>query len=418
MNLRNQGHKGTANLYTDWLNTARASQLTPQGDWHIWLILAGRGWGKTRTGATDATLYALRNPEVQVAVVTPTFGDLRRVAFGGVSGILKTMPHECLLEGRGQGYNSSASEIRLFNGSKIMGFSATEPDRLRGPQFHRAWCDELAAWRYPEAFDQLMFALRLGKNPQCVITTTPKPTPLVQQLATRNDVRITTGTTFENSANLAETTLSMLKERYEGTTLGRQELYAEIIDGMDGALWNNKMINDARLPKDFKTEYTKIIVAIDPAVTSHADSDETGIVVVAKDHTNKYYLLEDRSGKYSPDQWGRIAIELFYTFQANVIVAEVNNGGDLVERLLRSIDSHVRYKSVHASRGKLLRAEPISALYEQGRVSHLGVFPELESQMCTYTGDRPKPSPDRLDALVWGLTELSKSRGDVAWRIS
>tara|TARA_B100001057_G_scaffold330693_1_gene331006 strand:+ start:4311 stop:5567 length:1257 start_codon:yes stop_codon:yes gene_type:complete len=418
MNLRNQGHKGTANLYTDWLNTARTSQLTPQGDWHIWLILAGRGWGKTRTGATDATLYALRNPEVQVAVVTPTFGDLRRVAFGGVSGILKTMPHECLLEGRGQGYNSSASEIRLFNGSKIMGFSATEPDRLRGPQFHRAWCDELAAWRYPEAFDQLMFALRLGKNPQCVITTTPKPTPLVQQLATRNDVKITTGTTFENSANLAETTLSMLKERYEGTTLGRQELYAEIIDGLDGALWNNKMINDARLPKDFKTEYTKIIVAIDPAVTSHADSDETGIVVVAKDHTNKYYLLEDRSGKYSPDQWGRIAIELFYTFQANVIVAEVNNGGDLVERLLRSIDSHVRYKSVHASRGKLLRAEPISALYEQGRVSHLGVFPELESQMCTYTGDRPKPSPDRLDALVWGLTELSKSRGDVAWRIS
>jgi predicted phage terminase large subunit-like protein len=363
-------------------------------------------------------LYALRNPEVQVAVVTPTFGDLRRVAFGGVSGVLKTLPPECLLEGRGQGYNSSASEIRLFNGSKIMGFSATEPDRLRGPQFHRAWCDELAAWRYPEAFDQLMFALRLGKNPQCVITTTPKPTPIVQQLASRNDVKITRGTTFENAANLAESTLSMLKERYEGTTLGRQELYAEIVDGLDGALWNNKMINDARLPKDFKTEYQKIIVAIDPAVTSHADSDETGIVVVAKDMTNKYYLLDDQSGKYSPDGWGRLAVELFYRYEANLIVAEVNNGGDLVERLLRSIDSHVRYKSVHASRGKLLRAEPISALYEQGRVSHLGVFPELESQMCTYTGDRPKPSPDRLDALVWGLTELSRSRGDVAWRIS
>ena len=418
MNLRNLGHRGTANLYTDWLNKARPAQLTPIGDWHIWLILAGRGWGKTLTGAYDATLYALRNPEVQVAVVTPTFGDLRRVAFGGVYGILKTLPPECLLEGRGQGYNSSASEIRLFNGSKIMGFSATEPDRLRGPQFHRAWCDELAAWRYPEAFDQLMFALRLGKNPQCVITTTPKPTPIVQQLASRNDVKITRGTTFENAANLAESTLAMLQERYEGTTLGRQELYAEIVDGLDGALWNNKMINDARLPKDFKTEYQKIIVAIDPAVTSHSDSDETGIVVVAKDMTNKYYLLDDQSGKYSPDGWGRLAVELFYRYEANLIVAEVNNGGDLVERLLRSIDSHVRYKSVHASRGKLLRAEPISALYEQGRVSHLGVFPELESQMCTYTGDRPKPSPDRLDALVWGLTELSKSRGDVAWRIS
>ena len=238
--LRSQGHKAVASLYTDWLSTARPTQLTPQGDWNIWLILAGRGWGKTRTGAADAMLYALRNPEVQVAVITPTFGDIRRVAFGGVSGILKTLPQGCMLEGRGQGYNSSASEIRLFNGSKIFGFSATEPDRLRGPQFHRAWCDELAAWRYPETFDQLMFALRLGDNPQCVITTTPRPTPLIRKLLDRDDVRVTTGSTFENEANLAESTLAMLKEKYEGTTLGRQELYAEVLDNLEGALWNNK----------------------------------------------------------------------------------------------------------------------------------------------------------------------------------
>lgn len=416
--LRSQGHRAVASLYTDWLSTARPTQLTPQGDWNIWLILAGRGWGKTRTGAADAMLYALRNPEVQVAVITPTFGDIRRVAFGGVSGILKTLPQGCMLEGRGQGYNSSASEIRLFNGSKIFGFSATEPDRLRGPQFHRAWCDELAAWRYPETFDQLMFALRLGDNPQCVITTTPRPTPLIRKLLDRDDVRVTTGSTFENEANLAESTLAMLKEKYEGTTLGRQELYAEVLDNLEGALWNNRMIDEARLPKDSQIEFTKIVVALDPAVTANDDSDETGIVVVGKDQQNKYYLLDDKSGKYSPDEWGRLSVELYYTWEANLIVAEVNNGGDLVERLIRSIDTSCRYRSVHASRGKMLRAEPISALYEQGKVHHLGVFPELENQMCTYTGDRPKPSPDRLDALVWGLTEISKSRGEIAWRVS
>lgn len=414
--MRQQGHKSSTALYTDWLSTARPNQITPLGDWHIWLILAGRGWGKTRTGAADAMLYALRNPEVRVAVVTPTFGDLRRVAFEGVSGILKTMPKECLLNGRGQGYNSSASEIRLYNGSIIMGFSATEPDRLRGPQFHRAWCDELAAWRYPEAFDQLMFALRLGDKPQCIITTTPKPTPLIRMLMARNDTIITTGSTFENEANLAASTLAMLKERYDGTALGRQELYAEVIDQMEGALWSLSMIEPKRVSEI--PEMKNIIVAVDPAVTSGDDADETGIVVVGKDTNNEYYVLEDKSGKYSPDQWGNVAIDLFHQWDADRIVAEVNNGGDLVERLIRTIDPNVRYKSVHASRGKMVRAEPVAALYEQGKVHHRGVFPELETQMCTYTGERPKPSPDRLDAMVWGLSELSKSRGEVAWRIT
>jgi predicted phage terminase large subunit-like protein len=366
----------------------------------------------------DILLYALRNPEVQVAVVTPTFGDLRRVAFDGVSGILKRVPHDCLMEGRGQGYNASANEIRLYNGSKIMGFSATEPDRLRGVQFHRAWCDELAAWRYPDTFDQLMFALRLGKNPQCVITTTPKPSAIIKNLLKRNDAVVTRGDTFENENNLASTTLSMLRDRYEGTQLGRQELYAEIIDTYEGALWNWRTIDAQRVGRKSVLDLTKTVVAIDPAVTSNADSDETGIVVVGKDDQNRYYVLEDRSGKYSPDEWGRIAVELFYTWSANLIVAEVNNGGDLVERLIKGIDNAVRYRSVHASKGKIMRAEPISALYEQKKVHHMGVFPELESQMTSFTGEKTKPSPDRLDALVWGLTEISRSRGEVSWRIS
>ena len=229
---------------------------------------------------------------------------------------------------------------------------------------------------------------------------------------------MTTGSTFENEANLAESALSMLKEKYDGTTLGRQELYAEIIDTIDGALWNNKLIEEARLPDDTEKELTQIIVSIDPAVTANKDSDETGILVVGKDFNNEYYVLEDISGKYSPDAWAKKSIRAFYEWGADRVVAEVNNGGDLVERLLRNIDPNIPYRSVRATRGKLLRAEPIAALYEQRRVHHIGLFPELESQMCSYTGEANQQSPDRLDALVWGLAELSKSRGEVAWRIS
>lgn len=409
----------TWNLYTKWIAQAREKQLPPEQDHFIWLILAGRGWGKTRTGAQDIALFALRNANTISAVVAPTHGDLRRVCFGGPSGLMSVIPDECLDTGTTQkGYSSSLSEIRLNNGSKIVGYAAQEPERLRGPQFHRAWCDELASWRYPEAFDQLMFGLRLGKNPQCLITTTPKPQKLIRDLVEREDVYVTSGSTFENEANLAESALAMLKDKYEGTTLGRQELYAEIIDTIDGALWKPALIEEARLPENTEKELTQIIVGIDPAVTANPDSDETGILVVGKDFNNEYYVLEDVSGKYTPDQWARKAINAFYEWGADRVVAEVNNGGDLVERLLRNIDPNIPYRSVRATRGKILRAEPIAALYEQRRVHHIGMFPELESQMCSYTGEANQQSPDRLDALVWGLAELSKSRGDVAWRIS
>lgn len=416
--MQTNADKATIRLYTDWLETAREKQLEPQGDFNVWLILAGRGWGKTRTGAEDIALFALRNPNSICAVVAPTHGDLRRVCFGGNSGLLSIIPDECYAKSRDyKGYSSSLSEIRLHNGSKIVGYAAQEPERLRGPQFHRAWCDEIAAWRYPEAYDQLMFGLRLGKKPKCVITTTPKPTPLIKQLIVRKDTYVTTGNTFENEKNLAPSALKMLRERYEGTALGRQELYAEILEDLEGALWNQKLIEESRLSEDTERELSKIIIAIDPAVTANADSDETGIVVVGKDYNNEYYVLDDLSGKHSADKWGRIAINAYYEWEADRIVAEVNNGGDLVERLLRNIDPNVPYRSVHATRGKLVRAEPIAALYEQRRVHHMGIYPELESQMCTYTGDI-NISPDRMDALVWGLTELSKSQGNVNWRIS
>ena len=332
-------------------------------------------------------MYALKYPEVQVAVVTPTFGDIRRVAFGGVSGILRHVPRECLLQGRGQGYNASASEIRLFNGSKIMGFSATEPDRLRGPQFHRAWCDELAAWQYPETFDQLQFGLRLGDKPQCVVTTTPKPTPMIRNLAKRSNICVTRGNTFENRDNLAPSALAMLEEKYANTRLGRQELYAEIIDDIEGALWSYAIIDPHRVRE--LPEMQRIVVSIDPAVTSGENTD----------------------------QWARKAVEAFHAHSADKVIAEVNNGGDLVERLIRTVETGVPYKAIRSSRGKILRAEPISALYEQGKVSHLKTFSELEQQMCSYTPETAK-SPDRLDALVFGLTELSASSGQAMWRVT
>ena len=356
------------------------------------------------------------NPNSNIAVVAPTHGDLRRVCFGGPSGLMSVIPKECLLKsGDAKGYSSSLAEIRLHNGSKITGYAAQEPERLRGPQFHRAWCDELAAWRYPEAFDQLMFGLRLGDNPQCIVTTTPKPTKLIKDLVNRDDCIVTTGSTFENKENLAESALAMLAERYEGTNLGRQELYAEIIEDFDGALWTPQLIDESRTNED-KT-LKQIVIAVDPAVTANPNSDETGIIVCGKDFNNEYYILEDLSGVHSADKWGRIVVNAFYEWEADRVICEVNNGGDLVERLIRNIDPNVPYRAVRATRGKILRAEPIAALYEQRRVHHVGAYPELESQMCSYTGET-NSSPDRLDALVWGLTELSKSSGTVNWRIS
>ena len=230
----------------DWFSKARGKQRAPGGDWNIWMILAGRGWGKTKTGAQDIASYALRHPNTISVVIAPTHGDLGRTCFEGPSGILSIIPKYCYSS---KGYNRSNGEITLYNGSKIMGFAASEPDRLRGPQYHRAWCDELAAWRFDDTFHQLQFGLRLGQNPQMIITTTPRPTKLVRDLIKREglDVVITRGSTFENEANLAASALKMLKERYDGTRLGRQELYAEVLNDVEGALWTISMLEGSRI---------------------------------------------------------------------------------------------------------------------------------------------------------------------------
>lgn len=405
--------KKATNLLTDWYNKARDNQIVTDSDrYNIHLFLAGRGWGKTLTGAYDIIQYCLINSGVICGVIAPTYGDLKRVVFSGDSGFMNIIDRDLL---GGTGYNKSDSEITFFNGSKIIGFPAIEPDRLRGVQFHRAWCDELASWRYRESWDNLMMALRLGQDPKCIITTTPRPTKLIKELANRSDTQIIKGSTFDNVDNLAPSAIAMLKERYEGTRIGRQELDAEILEDVEGALFNGQLIEEGRV-RDVP-ELERIVVAVDPAVTSTEHSDETGIIVAGRTSDNHFYILQDASQVTSPDVWVKKAIELYNRYECDRIVAEVNNGGDLIERLLRTQDSTVPYTSVRATRGKQVRAEPISALYEQGRIHHVGYFKDLEEQMCQFTGNNVKSHDDRVDALVWALTSLQSS-GKAIFRIS
>ena len=388
-----------------WESTqARPEQLpNDSNDWIVWLYLAGRGAGKTRTAAEWVAWQAIKYPGTRWAVVAATFGDVRDTCAEGESGIISILRRYGVLKH----YNRSMGEIRLDNGSLIKMFSADEPDRLRGPQFHGAWCDELAAWRYPDTYDQLQFTLRLGTNPQTIITTTPRPTMLIKDLVNRDDgtVRVVRGSTFDNAKNLAPAALAQLRSRYEGTRLGRQELEAEILEDVPGALWTLKMIEQARV----KTvpEMARVVVAIDPAATSNENSDETGIVVVGRGVDGRGYVLADRTCKLTPAGWARQAIEAYDEFQASRIIGETNMGGDMIETIIHQIRPNIPYRGVVAKRGKTLRAEPISALYEQGRVSHCGFFPELETQMTTWVAGESDFSPDRLDAMVHGLTSLN-----------
>ena len=380
---------------------ARVEQLpTSDKSWTTWLYLAGRGAGKTRTAAEWLAYQASSNPRTRWAIAAPTYGDVRDTCAEGESGIVRVLQEYGTLKD----YNRSIGEIFLTNGSRIKLFSGEEPDRFRGPQFHGGWFDELAAFKYPDAWDQYQFGLRLGEFPQTIVTTTPRPTKLIKDLITRDGVRVQRGSTFDNAKNLAASALAELKLRYENTRLGRQELYGEILDNVEGALWTREMIETARV--DIAPPLVRVVVAIDPAVTSAATSDETGIVAAGIGNNGDYYILDDKSLRASPDALARQAVMLYHEYKADKIIAETNNGGDMVIMLLKQVDASVPTKKVTATRGKQLRAEPISSLYEQGRVHHVGYFAELEVQMCEWT-PLSNESPDRLDALVWALTELN-----------
>ena len=425
--------KQAKELRHDWQFWARPEQLEPQEkDWNVWLINAGRGFGKTRAGAEWVREQVKRGAK-RIAIVTRTNGDHEKTVVYGESGLLSGVCWEGDKTYKGQEmglpyYSSTKKTLTWANGATAYLFSAEEPDGLRGPQFHCAWCDELAAWKNQEmTWDMLKMAVRLkwsgGKNKYCV-TTTPQPTKLIRNLIKmskdrvvngeifRRSVIVTRGSTFDNSANLSEEYVKDLKNTYEGTRMGRQELYAEVLEEAEGALWNTDTIDECQIDREDLPHLNRIVVAIDPAITSNIESDMTGIVVAGVDVNGKGYILGDYTAKLSPQGWAAKAIQLYHQFEADRIVAEVNQGGDMVKTTIHGEDDTIPFKAVRASRGKYARAEPISALYERKLVYHVrnpedgSNLEELETQMRTWEPLGSIGSPDRLDAMVWALTDL------------
>ena len=382
-----------------WSFWARDDQLPPDGAWVIWLILAGRGWGKTRTGAEWIQAEAQSGRRHQLALIGPSAADIRDIMIEGESGILQIAPPWCKPE-----YKPSLRKLAWPNGAEAITYSAEDPDQLRGPNIDGAWCDELAAWKYAaDAWDMLMFTLRSGQDPRAVVTTTPRPTKIIRELVAASTTHVTRGRTYDNAANLAPSFLSTIVRKYEGTRLGRQELEAEILSDTPGALWQRDALEALRVREH--PPLSRIVVAIDPAITAAEDSDETGIIAAGVGASDGHgYVLEDASLRGTPHAWATAAVRLYHTLKADRIIAEGNQGGDMVEHTIHTVDPNVPVTLVHATRGKLTRAEPVAALYEQSKVHHAGTFPALEDQQCTWTqGDT---SPDRLDALVWALTHL------------
>lgn len=389
----------------EWLKTARPSQLLPPGDWSIWLILAGRGFGKTRTGAESVRLLIEKHAYRRAALIGASQVQTRAIMVDGVSGL-----RACYKNKRcAPTLLSSKKQLLFKNGAIAECFGGDQVDQLRGPQFDLAWIDELAKFRRPEALlDQLSFSLRLGSAPKCIITTTPRPLPILEKLMKREDVVVTKGSTFENSDNLAPKFLTQVADQFRHTRLGAQELYGEVLSEQEGALWQRSMLHYKQPAYDENGTplLRRIVVAIDPATTHHEKSDETGVVVVGLDAQGDAYVLEDLSGRHSPLAWGERAVDAYHRYRADRIVAETNKGGDLVERVIRSLDASASYKEVRATKGKATRAEPVAALYERGRIFHTRPFTQLEEQMCSFVPGLTSKSPDRIDALVWGITEL------------
>lgn len=366
-------------------------------------MLAGRGFGKTKTGAE----WVREKKETcgRLALVAPTAGDARDVMVEGVSGILACSPPWDRPH-----YEPSKRRLTWKNGAIATLYSAEDPEALRGPQFGAGWADELCAWQYAQdTWDMLQFGLRLGRNPQCVVTTTPKPIKVLKELIANPATVVTRGSTYDNRANLAEGFFRQIISRYEGTRLGRQELNAEILEDIPGALWMRKLIDETRVRS--YPDLARVVVAIDPPVSSGENADECGIIVAGRCGEGQGYVLADQSSQGDrPAEWARRAVTAYQMFSADCIVAEVNQGGEMVEEIMRQVDQTIPFRAVHATRGKYVRAEPISMIYAQHRVHHVGSFPKLEDQMCAMTpdfdADTAGYSPDRLDALVWALTDL------------
>ena len=382
------------------MKTARINQRLPKGsDWRVWLILAGRGFGKTRTGAETIRHLITTKQANHIGLIGQSIAEAKAVMVFGESGLMNVFEsHEK------PGFCSTTNTLYFKNGAKATLFGGNSPERLRGPQFDFAWIDEFAKFKRPEElFNQVMMCLRLGENPRCIITTTPRPVPFLKKLSDQKTTITTHGTTFDNAKNLAPNYLQEMQKTYAQTTLGLQELYAELLLDHEGALWKREMIR-YKMPET--EDWKRVVIAIDPATTHHAQSDETGIVIAGLHEDGYVYVLDDLSGKLSPTEWGIKVTEAYWKHKADRVVAEINKGGDLVERVVKSIDPHVSYRAVRATRGKIVRAEPVAALYEQDKIYHIKPFKKLEEQCCEYNPEYTTNSPDRMDALVWAITDL------------
>jgi phage terminase large subunit-like protein len=400
-----------AELQHLWELWGRSEQRAPSGDWRLWLILAGRGFGKTRAGAEWIREIARDNPTARIALVGASLPEARAVMVEGESGILASSPAH-----RRPRFEASLRRISWDNGAQAFIYSAAEPESLRGPQHSHAWCDEIAKWensgeRAIQAWDNLQMGLRLGEHPQILATTTPRAVPLLRRLLANendNDVVITRGSTYSNALNLPQRFISAMKKQFGDTTLGRQELNGEMLEEAEGALWTRAMLEKRR--DAFTNEpMARVVVGVDPPAS--ARGDECGIIVAGITHSGMGVVLADASvAKASPERWANAVAAAAQAWKAERVVAEANQGGSMVESVLRAADFQMPIRLVHASRGKSARAEPIAALYEAGRVHHVGVFAKLEDQLCglmaggAYEG--PGRSPDRADAMVWALTEL------------
>lgn len=391
------------------------------GNWTTWLVLGGRGAGKTRTGAEWVRGMALGLPEFaespagRIALVGTSFSDVRDVMVEGPAGLLAVHRREAR-----PAWFPSLRRLVWPNGAVAQTFSAEDPDGLRGPQFAAAWCDEIAKWREPEAaFDNLQFGLRLGERPRQVVTTTPRPIPLLKRLLADPNVAVSRARTADNAANLAPAFLDTVVGRYAGTRIGRQELDGELLEDRPDALWTRDVIERGRVA--LAPPLVRVAVAVDPPASAGPRAASCGIVAAGVDAAGAGYVLADATLPAArPRDWALSAVALYRRLEADALVAETNQGGDMVSAVLREVDSTVPVTPVRATRGKYLRAEPVSLLYAQGRVRHVGAFPELEDEMCDFgpAGLSSGASPDRLDALVWALTHLMLSpRGEPRIRV-
>jgi phage terminase large subunit-like protein len=390
-------------MSSTWKKQARFEQLPPKGGvWRTWLILAGRGFGKTRTGAETIHQWAMSKKCQRIALVGATENDVRSVMIDGESGIMNIASNH-----QRPAYETTRRRLVWPNGIEAYCYSGDYYDQLRGPQFDVAWVDELAKFKAPERlWEQLNMCMRLGEHPRIIITTTPRPIDIFTYLLKDRHVRTTRGSTFDNADNLSPSFIEYIHKSYDGTRIGAQELHGEILQNTEGALWQFTDLEAITISTNDVPDLQRVVIGVDPALTHNAKSDETGIITAGHDKKGHIYVLEDLSGKYSASEWAARAIAAYDKWNASCIVAESNAGGDLVERILRIQSPKISYKGVRATRSKFVRAEPVAALYQQKRVSHVKGLQDLEYQMCTHTPKGTK-SPDRLDALVWALTELA-----------